>query len=104
MEKELHIKRVVLVFHKCWWSFSAFVLSHVYRKWMAMVLYNNNNNNENYNEFVLENNNEDDEDSEDDNINYDAIYKSQLTQDGKAKMVGQLKALNYTTTCLQKLF
>ena len=56
-----------------------------YRKWMAMVLYNNNNNNENYNEVVLENNNEDDEDSEDDNINYNAIYKSQLTQDGKNK-------------------
>ena len=73
-----------------------------YKKWIS-IAYNGNNNNENYNKIV-ENNNEDDEDSEDDNINYDAIFKSWLTQDGKGKNGCQLKGLKCTTTCLQKLF
>ena len=66
------------------------------------MVYNGNNNNENYNKIV-ENNNEDDEDSEDDNINYNAIIISWLTQGGKGKNSWSAKGIKLYNNMFAKV-
>ena len=61
-----------------------------------------NDNGENCNK-IAENHNEDDEDSEDDNINHDAITRSQLTEGGKGKNGWSAKGIGLCNNMFEKV-